>query len=63
MKSGDLVRFDYPIKGEKELYGIIVNDSSIPCHEGNEYKEVRWFGKPRVRPIRIDYLEVISESR
>lgn len=68
MKRGDLVLFCYPIspkyeEGEKDLYGIIVNNSVTSCHEGKKYRDVMWFGHSRVRPIRIDYLEVVSESR
>ena len=68
MKRGDLVVFRHHVppkyeEGEKDLYGIIVNNSVTTCHNGKEFRDVRWFGRPRVRPIRIDYLEVVSESR
>ena len=68
MKRGDLVVFSYSVppkyeEGEKDLYGIIVSNSVTTCHEGKEFRDVIWFGRPRVRPIRIDYLEVLSESR
>ena len=68
MKRGDLVVFRHHVppkyeEGEKDLYGIVVNNSVTTCHNGKEFRDVKWFDRPRVRPIRIDYLEVVSESR
>ena len=70
MKRGTIVRFDYPIPpkpqfGEKELYGLVIGNSSVTDDITKEYKDVIWFSQKHLgaRSIDTDYLEVISEGR
>ena len=67
MKNGDLVRFDYPASltdgSSEELFGVIVSDSDVVDKNGTKFKEVWWMDKDRVSPIKVEYLEVLSETR
>lgn len=65
MKPGDLVRFEYPAYPcrDDELLGIVVSDSDCVDEDGTRYKEVWWMDKDRVSPIKIEYLEVLNETR
>ena len=64
MKTGDLVMWKWHGKLDPEKTGIIVSDylESIPP-DGCFHKNIYWFDCQWVRPINVEYLEVISESR
>ena len=64
MKAGDWVMWKWNGELDPEKTGIIVSDyleSIPPC--GSFHKNVYWFDDQWVRPIRQQFLEVISESR
>lgn len=63
MKAGDLVMWKYKGKLDPEKTGIIVSDYDYPGHDGLLMQNVYWFDRQWVRPIRQQFLEVISESR
>ena len=67
MKLGDLVRFNYPIENQtEELIGIIVSDGAFfdePDGSRSRFKDVWWMNKDRISPIKIEFLEVLSEGR
>ena len=64
MKAGDLVMWKWNGELDPEKTGIVVSDylESIPP-DGCFHKNVYWFDNQWVRPIKQEYLEVISESR
>ena len=64
MKLGDLVMWKWNGRIDLDKTGIIVSDY-LQCQDfdGTFYKTVYWFDNQWVRPIRPEFLEVISESR
>ena len=63
MKPGDLVMWKYNGKLDPEKTGIIVPDYDYPGKDGLLMQNVYWLDRRWVRPIRQQFLEVISESR
>ena len=63
MKIGDLVKYNWRSKNPKNLLGLIVEDSLHYPREDVEYKNVWWMLTGRISPIKVAYLEVVSEGR
>ena len=66
MKAGDLVRWNYfgqSMNVGNEPIGVIVSDYYDNGIRDEPYKNVYWLDQQWVRPIKQQYLEVISESR
>lgn len=63
MKVGDLVMWKYNGKLDPEKTGIIVSDYNDSGNYAFLMQNVYWFDCEWVRPIRQQFLEVISEGR
>ena len=66
MQAGDLVRWNYfgqSMDVGNEPIGLVVSDYYDDGIRDEPYKNVYWFDQQWVRPIKQQYLEVISESR
>ena len=63
MQSGDLVMWKWNGEVSSEKIGVIVSDYYDDGIRDEPYKNVYWLDQQWVRPIKQQYLEVISESR
>ena len=63
MQSGDLVMWKWNGEVSSEKIGVIISDYYDDGILDEPYKNVYWFDQQWVRPIKQQYLEVISESR
>ena len=61
MKVGDLVKYTH--KGQRELLLGIITSNYSGLFAPESFMNVVWMDRIGIRPIHIELLEVVSESR